>query len=73
MYNDELPKATKPSEALIRIGDKYKVNGLVSLCAKKFSKQLNNDNAFRLIKLFHSYWHLHYDKISASVFPCKHF
>jgi hypothetical protein len=52
IYNDELSETAKPSEALLRIGDKYDVNGLVALCSTEFAKHLNNDNAVRSLNLF---------------------
>jgi hypothetical protein len=47
IYTNKLPKDAKPSEDLLYIGDKYDVNGLVTLCATDLSKNLNADNAIR--------------------------
>ncbi len=47
MYTNELPEDVKPSEDLLKIGDKYDVNGLAALCAPAVARGLNAENAIR--------------------------
>jgi len=47
MYTNELPEYAKPSEDLLRIGDKYDVNGLVAFCATAIARNFNTKNAIR--------------------------
>ena len=45
IYTNELPDDAKQTEALLRIGDKYDVEGLVTLCTTELAKDLNAENA----------------------------
>jgi speckle-type POZ protein len=47
IYTNKLAEDTQPSEALLRIGDKYDVNGLVALCTVELAESINVDNAIR--------------------------
>jgi hypothetical protein len=47
IYTNKLAEDTQPSEPLLRIGDKYDVNGLVALCTTELVKSIDVDNAIR--------------------------
>jgi speckle-type POZ protein len=47
IYTNKLAEDTQPSEALLRIGDKYDVIGLVTFCTRELAKSINVDNAIR--------------------------
>jgi hypothetical protein len=51
IYTNEFPEDAKATEALLRIGDKYNVEGLVTLCTTELAKVLDAENAVRCVSL----------------------
>jgi hypothetical protein len=51
IYTNELPEDAKQTEALLHIGDKYDVEGLVTLCATKLAKVLDAETAIGWVSL----------------------